>query len=160
MNWDQLKTILWLRWRLTRNQWRKQGGLGAVIMAIIAVAALIVGVASFVGSLLAGLFGVGEAKPITIMGIYFGLTAAFLFLWTVGLLNELQRSESIDLQRLMHLPVALGQMFFVNYLASHVATSIVLIVPAMVGLTIGLTLSRSPLMLLLIPLALSMVFMI
>jgi ABC-2 type transport system permease protein len=160
MNWDQLKTILWLRWRLTRNQWRKQGGFGAVIMAIVAVTALIIGVASFVGALLGGILGLGDAKPTTIMGIWFGLTAAFLFLWTIGLLNELQRSESIDLQRLMHLPVALGQMFVVNYIASHVATSIVLLVPAMMGLAIGLTVSRSPLMLLLIPLALSMVFMI
>ncbi len=160
MNWEQLKTILWLRWRLTRNQWRKHGGVGAVIMAIIAIAALIVGVASFVGALLGGMLGLGDAKPVVIMGIWFGLTAAFLFLWTIGLLNELQRSESIDLQRLMHLPVALGQMFVVNYLASHVATSIVLIVPAMMGLAIGLTISRSPLMLLLIPLALSMIFMI
>ena len=39
MNWDQLKTILWLRWRLTRNQWRRSGGLGAVLAAIVAVTA-------------------------------------------------------------------------------------------------------------------------
>jgi ABC-2 type transport system ATP-binding protein len=33
--------------------------------------------------------------------------------------QRLQRSESIDLQRLMHLPVALGQIFVINYAASH-----------------------------------------
>lgn len=160
MNWDQLKTILWLRWCLTRNQWRKQGGLGAVIAAIVAVAALLLGAGCFVGALLGGFFGLREVKPVVIMGVWFGLTAGFLFFWTIGLLNELQRSETIDLQRLMHLPVALGQMFVVNYLASHLALSIILIVPAMMGMAIGLTFSRSPLMLLLIPLALSMVFMI
>src|SRR4029453_8972599 len=78
----------------------------------------------------------------------------------IGLLNELQRSETIDLQRLMHLPVQLGQIFVVNYLASHLAFSIAIIVPSMIGLAIGLASSRGIAMLLLIPLGLSMVLMI
>ncbi|TAK91156.1 MAG: hypothetical protein EPO07_19910 [Verrucomicrobia bacterium] len=160
MNWEQLKTILWLRWRLTRNQWARSGGLGAVIAAVVAVSMFVLGGVSFAGALLGGIFGLGEAKPPVIMGIWFGVTVAFLFLWLIGLLNELQRSESIDLQRLMHLPVALGQMFVMNYLVSHLALSIVLFVPAMMGLGLGLVISRGPAMLWLIPLALGMVFMI
>ena len=42
MNWHQLKTVLWLRWRLTRNQWAKGGGSGAAIAAIVAVCAYFV----------------------------------------------------------------------------------------------------------------------
>jgi ABC-2 type transport system permease protein len=160
VNWDQLKTILWLRWRLTRNQWARSGGLGAIIAAIVAAAMFVLGGASFIAALLGGILGLGEAKPPVVMGVWFGLTAAFLFLWLIGLINEIQRSESIDLQRLMHLPVALGQMFIVNYLASHLALSVVLVVPAMMGLAIGLVVSRGPTMLLLIPLALGMVFMV
>jgi ABC-2 type transport system permease protein len=160
VNFQQLKTILWLRWRLTRNQWSRSGGLGAVIAAVVAVAILVLGGVSFVGAWLGGMFGLHEAKPMVIMGVWFGITAGFLFLWMIGLINELQRSESIDLQRLMHLPVALGQMFVVNYLASHLAFSIILLVPAMMGLTGGLAFSRGPVMLLLAPLALSMVFMV
>jgi hypothetical protein len=60
----------------------------------------------------------------------------------------------------MHLPVALGQMFIVNYLVSHFALSIIIVVPVMLGLGIGLVIARGPEMVLLIPLALSMVFMI
>jgi hypothetical protein len=92
--------------------------------------------------------------------VWCGVTVAFLFFWLVGVVHELQRSETIDLQRLLHLPVALGQIFVINYVASHVAVSIVLVVPAMMGLAIGLAISRGPAMLLLAPLALSMVFMI
>jgi ABC-2 type transport system permease protein len=84
----------------------------------------------------------------------------FLFLWMIGLLTELQRSETIDLQKLMHLPVALGQMFGINYIASHFALSIVLVVPGMIGLGIGLAIERGPAILLLVPLALSMVLMV
>jgi hypothetical protein len=60
----------------------------------------------------------------------------------------------------MHLPVALGQMFVVNYLVSHFAFSIIVAVPIMLGLGIGLVFARGPEMVLLVPLALSMVFMI
>ncbi len=94
------------------------------------------------------------------MMVWFGVTVFFLFFWMIGLLTEFQRSETIDLQKLMHLPVALGQMFAINYLVSHFSLSIILVVPLMLGLGIGLAISRGPEMILLIPLALSMVFMI
>jgi hypothetical protein len=160
LNREQLKTILWLRWRLTCNQWRRTSGFGAVLAAIIALSAVVLGGATFIGGLLGAAFGLGAARPEVVMGIWFGITVAFLFFWLVGLLTELQRSEAIDLQRLMHLPAALGQMFVINYVASHFALSIILMVPAMTGLVIGLGFSRGAAMLLLLPLAWSMVFMI
>jgi hypothetical protein len=160
MNWEQLKTVLWLRWRLTRNQWARSGGLGAIIAVLAGLGAFVMGGLCFVGALLGAAFGLSQASPPVIMGIWFGVTAGFLFFWMIGLLTELQRSESIDLQRLMHLPVALGQMFVVNYLVSHFALSIIIVVPIMLGLAIGLVIARGPEMLLLVPLALSMVFMI
>jgi len=66
----------------------------------------------------------------------------------------------IDLQRLMHLPVALGQMFVINYVVSHFTLSIFIFVPLIVGLAMGSAIGRGPEMVLLIPLALSMVFMV
>jgi len=160
LNREQLKTILWLRWRLTRNQWQRAGAFGAALAAIIAVSAVVLGAATFVGGLLGGALGLGEAKPEVVMGIWLAVTIAFLFFWLIGLLAELQRSETIDLQRLMHLPVALGQMFVINYAASHLALSIILMLPAMTGLAMGLTFSRGAAMVLLLPLAWSVVFMI
>jgi ABC-2 type transport system permease protein len=160
VNFEQLKTILWLRWRLTRNQWTRSRGLGAVITGLVALITVVFGVMSFGGGLLGGLFGLREAKPVLILGVWFGVTAGFLFFWLIGLVNEIQRSESIDLQRLMHLPVALGQIFIINYLTSLLTLSIVLMVPGMIGLASGLAISRGAAMLLLIPLSLSMVFMI
>ena len=160
MNWEQLNTILWLRWRLMRNQWSRSGGIGAVIAVLVGVGAIALAAVCFSGALLAAMFGLGDAKPVVIMGIWSGVTITFLFFWMIGLLVELQRSETIDLQRLMHLPVALGQLFVVNYLVSHFTFSIILMVPLMLGLGIGLTLARGPEFLLLLPLALSMVFMI
>jgi ABC-2 type transport system permease protein len=160
MNWEQLKTILWLRWRLMCNQWRRGGGLGAVFAAIVIVGALMLAAAAFAGGLFGGIFGLDKASPTVVMWVWFCVTVVFLFFWMIGLLTELQRSETIDLQKLMHLPVALGQMFAVNYLVSHFTLSIVVVVPAMLGLGIGLAISRGPEMILLVPLAMSMVFMV
>jgi ABC-2 type transport system permease protein len=160
MNQEQLKIILWLRWRLMCNQWRRSGGLGAVIAFVVGAGALALGAACFAGGLLGGIFGLRDAPPMVVMTVWFVVTACFLFFWMIGLLTELQRSETIDLQKLMHLPVALGQMFVINYLVSHFSLSIILVVPLMLGLGIGMVISRGPEMILLIPLALSMVLMI
>ncbi len=160
MNQEQLKTILWLRWRLMTNQWRRSGGLGAVIAIIVGVGAIALGALLFMGGLLGAVFGLSKATPEILMAVWFGVTVLFLVMWMIGLLTELQRSEIIDLQKLMHLPVALGQIFVINYLVSHFTLSVLLIVPAMFGLGIGLAIARGPEMVLLIPLAVSMVVMI
>ena len=62
--------------------------------------------------------------PSTVMWSWFGLSVTFLFLWMVAVLMDLQRSEIIDLPRLMHLPVALGWAFAINYLASLMGLTI------------------------------------
>jgi len=156
MNREQLKTIFWLRWRLLCNQSSRSHGWGVVIAVIVGAGAVLLAGGGFTGALLLGVFGLAHVPPLAIMGIWAGITIVFLFSWMIGLLAELQRSETIDLQRLMHLPVALGQMFGINYIVSHFTPSIVVFVPIMLGLVI----SRGLEMVLLIPLALSMVFMI
>src|SRR5438093_1071852 len=37
MNWSQLRTVLWLRWRLTRNQWSRRGGGLSAVLTMLAV---------------------------------------------------------------------------------------------------------------------------
>lgn len=160
MNWAQLQTILWLRTRLAKNQWTRGSGLGAVIAIVVLVAAWLAGGSLFFVGLAVGKLAFKTASPLVFLFTWAGLTIAFLMFWGAGLMTELQRSETIDLQRLMHLPVLLGQLFVINYLASHFAISVILTVPAMLGLALGLALERGPAMLLLVPLALSMVFMV
>lgn len=160
MNWDQLRTILWLRLRLTRNQWARTGGLGAVIAAVGAVVVIVSAAGLCLGAAALGFWVLDDVQPRVILVVTLVATGVFLFLWLIGLTMDLQRSETIDLQRLLHLPVQLGQIFVVNYAASHLAISVLLFVPAVIGLSIGLALSRGPQMLLLIPLALAMVLMV
>jgi hypothetical protein len=157
----QLQTIGWLRWRLTRNQWGTSRGLGALLSGMLLVASLLTAAGTFSGGLAAGVMvGASDAGAEGVMAAWLVVTFSFLLFWSIGLLTDLQRDESIDLPRLMHLPVALGPLFVVNYLASHLTLSLIVIVPAMVGLAVGLTVSLGPRMLLTLPLALSVVLMV
>jgi ABC-2 type transport system permease protein len=161
VNWEQLKAIFWLRWRLTRNQWgRSKHGVRGPVAIIIFIAACLLGALCFFAGLIGAALGLRNARSDEVMITWFILVSVFLMFWILGLLAELQRSEAIDLQRLMHLPVQLGQIFVVNYFASHFALSIIIAVPAIFGLSIGLALARGALMLLMLPLALGMIFMI
>src|SRR5947209_7189938 len=126
MNWSQLRTVLWLRWRLTRNQFSRKGGLNAAIAIIGLVLGLCLAVAAGLGGIFGGALGLSQQPPFVMMLVWDAIVGVFLFLWTMGVLAEIQRSETIDLARLMHLPVSLEGIFVINYIASHLTPSIIL----------------------------------
>ena len=160
MHWSQIQTILWLRWRLTRNQWARGGRVNVVISLVVMALLLLIGVGGGVGGLLAGVFGLGDSSPLVMLGVYDVLTVAFLLFWCIGVLSTMQRSESIDIGKLLHLPISLKSVFLVNYLASHVTLSIIVFLPGMLALAAGLALGGRGMMLLLIPLILGFLFAI
>ena len=155
MNWSQLQTLLWLRWRLSWNQLRKGRSLNLVLAIIATIGGYSLALASAFGGFLLGWKLLGQADPRAVLLTLDVFTGIFLFSWIIGLLNELQRSEVIDIQRLMHLPISLPQLFAINFLASHFTFSIIAAVPALIALSLGLAISVGAHLLLLIPLALS-----
>jgi ABC-2 type transport system permease protein len=158
VNWRQLQSILWLRWRLSRNQWTRGGVVNQAVMVFVTLAGIGVAAAGGVAGVLAGALVVGKAQPLTILLVWDGIIGAFLFFWLVGILTELQRSESIDIGRLLHLPVSLRDVFLLNYLASHFTLSLVIFLPGMIGLALGLIFGAGWRMVLLPPLVLSCIF--
>ena len=160
MDWSQLRTIIWLRWRLTRNQWSHRGQLNAVLIMIVAVAVLVLCVVSGVAGMLVGFFLLAEASPTRLLLAWDMFFGVFLFAWMIGMVSEIQRSETIDISRMLHLPISLRDIFLVNYLASHLTLSIILFLPLILGLCLGLLLSGQWLMIWMFPLVLGLVFMI
>jgi hypothetical protein len=154
----QLQAILWLRWRLTRNQWTRSQGLGAVVALAMVVASLVGGLASFGGGVVTGWFLARGAPPEALPLVEVALAIAFVFTWSIGVLVELQRSELIDVPRLLQFPVRLAPVFLVNYAASHVGMSIVLFLPAMVGIAVGAAAALGPAQLVVALPALALVF--
>jgi len=158
VNREHLKAFLWLRWRLRVNQFRKAGAVNAVLFGIFAVVCLIASVMLFVVGIMVGLFAFRNAPAYAHMFAWDGIVAAFLFSWMIGLVAELQRSEALALDRFLHLPVSLSGAFLINYLSSLFSLSMIVFVPGAIGLILGLTISRGPLMLLELPLLAAALF--
>ena len=158
MNWEQLKAILWLRWRLSRNQFVRGGSLNALLSVLSAALLTLGALALGAGGLVGGWFAGAKAPPQVLLLVWDAVILTFLFLWASGVMVEIQRSESIDLPKLLHLPVTLQQVFVFNYVVSLFTPSIVLFLPGMLGLCAGLALGGGPLLALLCPLMLGFVF--
>ena len=114
MDVSQLRTILWLRWRLSRNQWSRGGLLNAVVMMIITVALSVLGIVSGIVGVLVGFLVFAEASPLKLLVVWDVLSGLFLFVWMIGLVSEIQRSETIDIGRMLHLPIFLRDIFIIN----------------------------------------------
>ena len=160
MDLGQLKTLLWLRQRLMRNQWQRGGALNAVVSIIMAVFCIASGVIGAVAGLLIGFFGMSDSSPTGLLMVWDVIIGGFLLFWMIGIVHEIQRSETVDIYRILHLPISLKDVFLLNYLASHLTPSIIFFLPSMLGLCLGLAASRGWLMLLQGTLVLSFIFMI
>jgi hypothetical protein len=144
MDTAQFRTILWLRWRLAVNQWTRNSGLGSIVATLLGAGATLAALSALATGILVGSTALAKASPDMLLVVWDIVVAVFLFFWIIGIASELQRSEIVDLPRLMHLPVSLREAFFINYLASHVTLSLIIVAPAMAGLVIGLTFARGP----------------
>ena len=160
MNREHLRAFLWLRWRLRVNQFKRAGTANAIILGILAGLAVFVGVVAFFVALLVGLFAFREARAEVILYVWDGVILGLLFCWAIGLLAELQRSEVLTLDKFLYLPVSLAGVFLINYLSSLFSMTLLVFVPAMLGLTLGLVISRGPIMLLQLPLAAAFLLMV
>jgi hypothetical protein len=151
-NWAHLKAFIWLRWRLAVNQTRRSGPGGAVVSGIVTVLMTAGGGVMLVLGFLVGFLALRTGPSKAVMAVWDGAIVGFVFFWLAGLMSELQRSDTLSLDRFLYLPVSPAGAFLINYLGSSVSLSLVLMLPAMTGLAAGLVLSRGPGMLLLFPL--------
>ncbi len=160
MRGEHLRAILWLRWRLSRNQLARGGKVNAALTVLFALLAVAMVVGGAVGGFLLGAFALRKLSPDGLLLAWDALALVFLLLWGVGVLVEIQRSETIDLGRLLHLPVSLPEVFAFNYVASHLSLALLVCVPVMLGTAAGLAVTRGPLMLLLPLLLAGFLFMV
>src|SRR5438093_2425417 len=160
MNWEQLRAILWLRWRLTRNQFTRGGQLNAVLSVLIGTLLLMASGLLGIVSIFVGALVVAKTSAPALLVIWDGVLFAFLLFWLSGLMVEIQRSESIDIPKLLHLPVTLPQVFVFNYAVSHFTPALLLMLPGMIGLCLGLTLGAGWAMAPLLGVLLSLMFLL
>ncbi|MDX1930427.1 MAG: hypothetical protein SFV81_28140 [Pirellulaceae bacterium] len=160
MNLEQLKAIIWLRWRLSQNQWRKSGSFGFVLTVIFVFSAMMLAALSFFLAIGIGIFVLPKASPQSVMIFWDVVVGILLFSWTISLLVEVQRMELLSLDNLLHLPMTLRDAFLLNYLSSLVCLQIVCFLPLSLGLCIAMSLTSGVKMLLMVPIVLSFVLML
>ena len=149
--WRHLQTFLWLNWRIRSNR-RKRAAAGSIIIEwILSFLSIFSGAVTFAIGFSAGVWILPNASAPIVMLVWDGVAAGFLFFWMLELVNELQRSEVLSMQKFLHLPVSLSSVFLINYAASLFTLSTTLFFPLMTGLSAGLIVSKGPVMLLLFP---------
>jgi ABC-2 type transport system permease protein len=148
LNTKHLKAILWLRWRILRNRAKRSGKASNAFFIIVMGLISLFTVGSFSAALLIGIEAVPDTAPYTLMLVWAGLGLGFLFMWTIGLLADLQRSDAMSFKNLLHLPVSLRWVFLYNYLSSFVCLSVVVFLPPLVGLCLAMVIVEGPIMLL------------
>ena len=142
MNWQHLKAVMWLRWRLSVNQFRRGGTLNAVLGTLWLAFVLVAGTGSFLTVFLLGFFLLPRATPDQLMLVWDGIVLVFLFAWTIGLLSDLQKGEALSIEKLLYLPVSPVGAFLLNYLGSLVSVTLLLFASMMTGLCMALLLTR------------------
>ena len=160
MNWRHLHTLLWLRWRLTVNYVRRHGALNVIILSIGTGLALIGSAIGFFVALIAGWHFLPDASPAVLMYLCDGWVLGYLFFWTTGVMADLQRGEMLSLDKLLHLPTSLTEVFLLNFLSSLVSLATLTFVPPMLGLAIAAALTKGPASLVLFPLLAAFVLMV
>lgn len=160
MNWLHLQAFCWLRWRLSVNQWRRGGKLNAVLMTLLAAAALALAVPLAIACFVVGLLVFPEASPAQLMYTWDAVVIGLLFFWSIGVLTELQRSDSLTLSKFMHLPVSVQGAFLINYLSSLVRLTTVVFVPVLAGLGLALVFTRGGAALTVLPATVAFLLMV
>jgi ABC-2 type transport system permease protein len=157
VNREHFLAFLWLRWRLRVNQFRKAGTLNTVFFFVFIVLALSAAVGLIVAGFLVGYLAMPQAPPWVHLLVWDGIISVFLFFWTIGLLSDLQRSEALAIDKVIHLPVSPSGAFLINYLSSLFSVTLIMFVPGMIGLILGQVFAGSVRMLLALPLLVAFV---
>ncbi len=137
MSARRLKAIFLLRWQLSRNAFRRASAFSAAIYIILRILFLLGLVGGTIGAFFLGKSHSLAANPDRILWLLSGAISAFLFFWLIGLLAELQRSDSLDHRRMAHLPISLKEMFLFNYAVSHWTPSCLLFLSIFAGFVVG-----------------------
>ncbi|MFT7484496.1 MAG: ABC-2 type transport system permease protein [Candidatus Paceibacteria bacterium] len=157
MRFEQLKAILWMRWRMLNNLIRRRGKVGNTMFVLLVIALLAIAICGLIFSFLVGVETLPDAKPVHILLAWTVLTVALVFFWTIGVVTELQRSDAITIQSLLHLPASMLGVHLYNYLSSFVSVSLLVVLPPMTGLASASVWVFGPRMLLLFPLIAGMI---
>ncbi len=158
MNWKHFVALIRLRYQLTINQIKKAGKVNFVLSIIVMSVVLIAAAFSFFIGAIGGSFWFQSAGTTAMLITWNAIICVFLAMWMIGLMVELQQTELMSIDKLLHLPISMRGAFFLNYTSSFVNTSFILFTPLMLGLAVGMVIAQGWNMLVSIPLIFAFLF--
>jgi ABC-2 type transport system permease protein len=138
----QCWALIVLKLRLMRAMWTGVHTFSLIVTVLMVIALTLLAAAASVGLFFLGWKGMPaqQPDPLRALGVLDALALFYLFFWAWGLLMELQRSDVIDLRKLLFLPVSPRMVFVLNFVASLFGPAMIFFVPASLALLGGLTL--------------------
>ena len=145
---NHFQTFVWLRWRIRTNQLRHGSSLGKLLAAILLVSFAMVAVGLFV---IGGILGALVPRFVPRENYFLlwdGFIAVFCFIWVIHVATDIQRSDAITFDRILHLPVAFSQAFALNYLSTLMSMTLLSLCAFCFGFIFGSCFSIGPIALL------------
>lgn len=145
---EQVKNFVWLRWRIQSNQLSKSSAIGKVIAALMLVAFVMGTMAALAIGTALGIFLPRLMAREYYFLLWNGLIAVTCILWLFYLIADLQRTEAITFDRLLHLPISFAQVFAINYVSSWLGLHTLCLTGLGFGFIFGSAFSLGPIALL------------
>ena len=139
-----LSTVIWLRWKLWRRRWQRQGPLLRAVGVIGTILAIPLCILSFLIALGLGVVLLPSLSRSVIVIAWVISSLFFIYVRIMGLWINLQQDEGLPLQRLLHLPIPFQTVFSLNFILSQLSFSNILFLPAFLGFAIACTLILDP----------------
>ncbi len=156
----QAAALLILKLRLMRTSSSASQLLSTALLSLVLVLGLLLSLALSAG-VFYGITGMQRAiDPVVLLIALDGVLGVFLFMWTFGLVVELQRSDTLDFRKMMYLPVSLRMIYFLNFLVSLVTPTTILFAPPLLALVLALSLRLGAPLLLGVPLVVMFFLMV
>ncbi len=141
---SHFQTFVWLRWRIRVNQLRHGSALGKALAAILLTSFAIGCLALIVAACVLGVIVPRLVARENYFLLWDGIIALFSFIWVTHVATDIQRSDAVTFDRILHLPVAFPQAFALNYLSSLMSMTLVSLCTFCFGFILGSCFSIGP----------------
>lgn len=142
---SHLRSLIYLKRTLAYRRWEREPLLGRIILAIFfAVFASGAMFAVFIAGIAAFFLYSRVSDPMVWTFAWNVIVGVFLFAWFINISSDIQRNETISMDRLMHLPISPTQAFTLNYLWSWLNLPMIYFVATSVGMMVGGAIAQGP----------------
>jgi hypothetical protein len=144
-----MMALLYLRYCMRRNAWRREKILGRIITAMYWLGATVGVLSVFALGILLG-FGIYAKTQSEGHLLFWNIVVGmFLMAWIIQLSTDLFRNDVLTLDRIMHLPISPSHAFALNYVSSLINFPVVYLAGFASGAILGASLVLGPIALLL-----------